>query len=71
MIGFILLNITCYTTIPLFVQRSGATLLNVSNVTTVVWSMMSDIFLFKGLFYPLYVLAFILEIIGIVIYSKQ
>lgn len=46
MIGFVLVNFICYTIIPFFVRRSGATLLNISNLTSIIWSMISDIFLF-------------------------
>jgi len=49
-IGMALVNFICYTIIPFFIARSGATLLNLSNVTTIVWSMLSDILLFNGSF---------------------
>ena len=44
--GFVATNFIGYTVIPFFVRRSGATLLNISNLTTIIWSMLSDIFLF-------------------------
>ena len=66
---FMVLNFICYSAIPFYVQRSGATLLNISNVTTVIWSMLSDILIFKKKFYILYVAAFVLEMAGIVIFS--
>jgi len=53
------------------VQRNGATLLNISNVTTVIWSMIADIFIFDKSFYPLYVLAFSLEMTGVILYSRE
>jgi hypothetical protein len=62
-------NFFTYTIIPFYVTRSGATLLNLSNVTTIIWSMLSDILLFQGQFYPLCLAAFALEIVGIVIFS--
>ena len=46
-IGFALVNLCIYTIIPFYVRRSGATLLNISNLTTILWSMLFDIFLFK------------------------
>ena len=49
-IGFVVINIFGYTIIPFLVRRSGATLLNISNLTTVIWSMISDIFLFSRSF---------------------
>ena len=71
LVGFSMFNFVCYSFIPYFVQRSGATLLNVSNVTTVIWSMLADILLFRKPFYFLNVIAFILELTGIVIFSLQ
>lgn len=68
---FSVFNFMCYTTIPFFVQRSGATLLNISNVTTVVWSMLSDTLFFGSKFQILYVVAFFLEIIGVIIFSVE
>lgn len=45
LVFFGLINLVCYSLIPHFVQRSGATMLNISNVTTVIWSMLSDMLL--------------------------
>jgi len=70
LIGFAGVNLVCYSIIPFFVQRSGATLLNISNVTTVLWSMLFDIVLFHKPFYVLYLCAFVLEMIGIIIFSR-
>lgn len=68
---FALFNFLCYSIIPFFVQRSGATLLNISNVTTVIWSMLFDILVFDKKFQVLYVVAFILEITGVIIFSSE
>lgn len=46
--GMAAVNFVTYTIIPFYVTRSGATLLNLSNVTTIIWSMLSDILLFDG-----------------------
>lgn len=46
--GMAAVNFVTYTIIPFYVTRSGATLLNLSNVTTIIWSMLSDILLFQG-----------------------
>lgn len=70
-IGMAVVNFLTYTIIPFFVQRSGATLLNLSNVTTIIWSMLSDILLFEGKFYPLCVVAFAVEIVGIAVFSSM
>ena len=64
-------NFVTYTIIPFYVTKSGATLLNLSNVTTIIWSMLVDIFLYGGPFYPLCLCAFAVEIVGIVIYSLK
>ena len=68
-IGFAVINVIAYTIIPFYIRRSGATLLNISNVTTIIWSMISDIFLFNSKFYLMYVGAFVMDLIGILIYS--
>ena len=62
-------NFIVYTIIPFYITRSGATLLNLSNVTTVLWSMLFDIILFEGHFYVLNAVAFTIEIFAIVLYS--
>ena len=68
-LGMALVNFCVYTIIPFYVTRSGATLLNLSNVTTVLWSMLFDILLFKGKFYWMNALAFAIEICAIILYS--
>ena len=46
-IGMAIVNFFTYTIIPFYVTRSGATLLNLSNVTTIIWSMLFDIMLYS------------------------
>eukprot|EP00347_Sterkiella_histriomuscorum_P000674 403374935 len=70
-VGFVVINFIGYTTIPFFVRRSGATLLNISNLTTIIWSMISDIFLFDRPFYWMYVAGFFVEVFAIVIFSLK
>lgn len=65
------INFVVYTTIPFYIARSGATLLNLSDTTTIIWSMIFDILLYKSEFYPLALVAFIIELIGIVIFSLK
>ena len=67
--GMAAVNFFTYSIIPFYVQRSGATLLNLSNVTTIVWSMLSDMFLFGSSFYPLCLVAFSIEMVGISVFS--
>ena len=69
--GFVGFNLISYNLIPIYVQRSGATLLNISNVTTIIWSMITDIAIFGERFYPLYVVAFCLEMVGVVTFSLK
>ena len=64
-------NFVTYTIIPFYVSRSGATLLNLSDVTTIIWSMLFDIVLYNEQFYPLALLAFVIEVGGILIYSLK
>ena len=68
---FSLFSFLAYVVLPFYIRRSGALLLNISNVTTVIWSMLSDIFIFGSKFYPLYVVAFSLEMVGIIIFSME
>ena len=60
-----------YSVIPFYVSRSGATLLNLSDTTTIVWSMLFDCLLYQQSFRWLPAVAFILEVAGIVIFSLQ
>lgn len=69
--GMAVVNFVTYTIIPFYITRSGATLLNLSNVTTIIWSMLSDILLFQSQFYPLCLVAFAVEIVGIIIFSTR
>ena len=69
LLGMSLSNMVVYTLIPVFVVRSSATLMNISNVTAVLWGMLFDMALFSKPYYPLYVVAFFLEIIGMIVFS--
>jgi|LakMenE01Jun11ns_1017448.scaffolds.fasta_scaffold8760704_2 hypothetical protein len=70
-IGMAAVNFVVYTTIPFYISRSGATLLNLSDTTTIIWSMLFDILLYKSEFYSLALVAFIIELTGIVIFSLK
>ena len=70
-IGMAIVNFFTYSIIPFFVARSGATLLNLSNVTTIIWSMLFDIVLYGSPFYPLCLLGFSIELVGIIIFSTK
>ena len=45
-VSFAAVNFITYSCIPLFIKLSGATLLNISNLTTALWSMLADILFF-------------------------
>lgn len=66
---FTVANFVCYSLIPVYISKSGATLFNLSNVTTVLWGMLGDILVFHKEFYPLYLLAFFFEITGVLVFS--
>ena len=70
-IGMAIVNFFTYTIIPFYVTRSGATLLNLSNVTTIIWSMLFDIMLYSQPFYPLYLVGFVIELVAIIIFSTK
>jgi len=70
-LGMAAVNFFTYSIIPFFVARSGATLLNLSNVTTIIWSMLFDIILFGEPFYPLCLLGFAIELVAIIIFSTK
>ena len=40
-------------------------------MTTIVWSMITDIAIFGERFYPLYVVAFCLEMVGVITFSLK
>ena len=64
-------NFFTYTIVPFYVARSGATLLNLSNVTTIIWSMLFDIVLFGKPFYPVCLLGFCIELCAIIVFSLK
>ena len=69
--GMAAVNFCTYTIIPFYVTRSGATLLNLSNVTTIIWSMLFDILLYGSPFYPVCLLGFVIELVAIIIFSQR
>lgn len=70
-VGMAACEFVVYTLIPFYVSRSGATLLNLSDTTTIVWSMLFDCLLFDQSFRWLPALAFVLEVTGICIFSLK
>lgn len=70
-LGMAAVNFLVYTIIPFFISRSGATLLNLSNMTTIIWSMLFDIVLFGSSFYPLCLVGFTVELAAIILFSTK
>jgi hypothetical protein len=60
-----------YSVIPFYVARSGATLLNLSDTTTIIWSMLCDCLLYNSPFRWLPPLAFAFEVAGIIAFSMK
>ena len=67
-IGFAIMNFTTYSFTPWFIDRSGAALLSISNLTTAIWSMLADILLFQKSFRWAYAIAFTIEIGAILLF---
>lgn len=65
------MNFFNYSVIPVFVMRSGAALLNISNRTTILWSMLFDIVLFKESFHVLYFFSYILVMAGVTVFTMK
>lgn len=70
-LGFALVNFVLYNFIPYFINRAGATLMNIGNLTASVYSMIFDIFLFNGEFKWFYLLGFVFQILAIIIFSLK
>lgn len=70
-LGMAAVNFCTYTIIPFYVTNSGATLLNLSNVTTIIWSMLFDIILYDSQFYPVCLLGFLIELSAIAVFSMR
>ncbi len=47
-LGLAAVEFAVYSTIPFYVSRSGATLLQLSDTTTIVWSMLFDCLLYNS-----------------------
>ena len=70
-IAFAAINLIIYNFIPYFLSRAGATLMNIGNLTTSVWSMLFDIVLFNGQFKWFYLVGFAFQILAIVLFSLK
>ena len=70
-LGMAAVEFVVYSVIPFYVSRSGATLLNLSDTTTIIWSMLFDCLLYNQKFRCLPPLAFVIEVTGIMIFSMK
>ena len=67
---FAMLMLLDYAFIPGYFKKYGATMFNLSLLTTTFYSLVFEILLFSMEFSWLYILGFILIIVGLVIYNK-
>ena len=68
-LGFVIVNLMIYHFIIYFISKAGATMMNIGNLTSSVYSMIFDIFLFNGRFKWFYLIGFFFQVAAIVIYS--
>eukprot|EP00054_Salpingoeca_dolichothecata_P010133 m.57013 g.57013 ORF g.57013 m.57013 type:complete len:154 (+) comp18830_c1_seq1:203-664(+) len=70
LVGFSVCLFLLYSLVPLLLQISGATMLNLSLLTSDVYSLLFGLFLFHYKFSGLYILAFCTIIVGLIIYYR-
>ncbi|KAK6139918.1 hypothetical protein DH2020_026294 [Rehmannia glutinosa] len=68
--GYAVSSFLFYTIVPFVLQISGATLFNLSLLTSDMWAVAVRTFIYKQQVDWLYYLAFVLVVVGIFIYSK-
>nr|XP_048320689.1 solute carrier family 35 member F1-like isoform X3 [Ziziphus jujuba var. spinosa] len=68
-VGYILAGVLFYTLIPLVLKLSGATLFNLSVLTSDMWVVVFRIFLYHQQVDWLYYLAFAVIVMGLIVYS--
>ncbi|KAK6139980.1 hypothetical protein DH2020_026275 [Rehmannia glutinosa] len=69
--GYAVSSFLFYTIVPFVLQISGATLFNLSLLTSDMWAVAVRTFIYKQQVDWLYYLAFVLVVVGIFIYSKR
>ncbi|KAL8516907.1 hypothetical protein ACS0TY_015235 [Phlomoides rotata] len=68
--GYAVSSFLFYTLVPYVLKMSGATLFNLSLLTSDMWAVVIRIFIYKQKVDGLYYLAFLLVVVGLIIYSK-
>lgn len=68
--GYSLASFTFYTLVPFVLQMSGATMFNLSILTSDMWAVVIRIFFYHQQVDWLYYLSFAIVVVGLVIYSK-
>ncbi|XP_027173540.1 solute carrier family 35 member F1-like isoform X2 [Coffea eugenioides] len=69
--GYAAASFTFYSVVPFVLKMSGATLFNLSILTSDMWAVVIRIFFYKQQVDWLYYLAFALVFVGLIIYSKS
>ena len=65
-----MLMLLAYSFIPSYIKKYGATMFNLSLLAAIFYSLVFGIFLFSLKFFWLYILGFVLIIVGLIIYNK-
>lgn len=69
-VGFAVCLFTMYSLTPIFLARADATLFNLSLLTSDAWAIIMSVFLFHDTLHPLYFLALLLIVVGLVTYNS-
>lgn len=69
--GYALCLFAVYTTIPIVLERSSATLLNLSLLTSDFYALLSGLLIFGFAINPLYYAALVLVVTGLILYERQ
>ncbi|KAE9590855.1 putative solute carrier family 35 member SLC35F1/F2/F6 [Lupinus albus] len=68
-VGFVVSSFMFYTTTPFVLKLGGATMFNLSSLTTNMWAVMFQVFIYHGKVSWLYFLSFAIIVVGLIIYS--
>lgn len=69
--GYAVASFTFYSVAPFVIKMSGATLFNLSILTSDMWAVVIRIFFYKQQVDWLYYVAFALVVVGLIIYSRS
>ncbi|CAL0309941.1 unnamed protein product [Lupinus luteus] len=68
-VGFVVSSFMFYTTTPFVLKLGGATMFNLSSLTTNIWAVVFQVFIYNGKVSWLYFLSFAIIVVGLIIYS--